>query len=107
MATIDLHNVIAHEGCDRCACGSKYWEHDHCVDCGAPVRDAFRALEPADLVDEVKRASTDLHAAQQTLHATPASQPAIDRYSAAMDRYNALEHERQIRVRDAMRSAPR
>lgn len=28
-------NVIAVEGASRCECGSKYWEYDHCVDCGA------------------------------------------------------------------------
>lgn len=34
----DRHgNVVAKEGCDRCWCGSKYWEHDRCVDCGTPV----------------------------------------------------------------------
>lgn len=32
----DLHgNVLATEGCSRCACGCKYWEHDRCIDCGA------------------------------------------------------------------------
>jgi hypothetical protein len=34
----DQHgNRIAREGCDRCACGSKYWENDRCVDCRAHV----------------------------------------------------------------------
>lgn len=27
--------ATAQEGCDRCECGSKYWENDRCVDCGA------------------------------------------------------------------------
>jgi hypothetical protein len=32
----DKHgNVHAVEGCTRCACGSKYWEKDRCVDCHA------------------------------------------------------------------------
>ena len=32
----DKHgNLVAKEGCDRCPCGSKYWENDRCVDCGA------------------------------------------------------------------------
>lgn len=29
-----LGNRIRREGCDRCWCGCKYWEHDVCVDCG-------------------------------------------------------------------------
>lgn len=34
----DKHgNVVAREGCDRCWCGCKYWERDHCVDCGTHV----------------------------------------------------------------------
>jgi len=32
-----LGNRYAEEGLDRCACGSKYWEGDRCVDCGTPV----------------------------------------------------------------------
>ncbi len=35
--TYDLHNTEAIEGCDRCYCGCKYWEHDTCIDCGTPV----------------------------------------------------------------------
>lgn len=32
----DKHgNRVAQEGCDRCACGCKYWENDRCVDCGS------------------------------------------------------------------------
>ena len=30
-------NTVAREGCDRCDCGSKYWERDHCVSCGQHV----------------------------------------------------------------------
>lgn len=30
----DLGNVVREDGVDRCPCGSKYWEHDACVDCG-------------------------------------------------------------------------
>lgn len=30
-------NMIAREGVDRCACGSKYWEDDRCIDCGEHV----------------------------------------------------------------------
>ena len=37
-----LGNVEAREGRDRCACGCKYWEHDHCIDCGEHVRHAER-----------------------------------------------------------------
>jgi len=34
----DKHgNAIAKEGCDRCTCGSKYWEYDRCVDCNKHV----------------------------------------------------------------------
>lgn len=29
------NNVWADEGVDRCHCGAKYWENDHCVSCGA------------------------------------------------------------------------
>jgi hypothetical protein len=30
-----LHgNAERLDGVDRCYCGSKYWEHDRCVDCG-------------------------------------------------------------------------
>ena len=33
---MDAHgNTVAEEGCTRCECGSKYWEHDRCIDCGA------------------------------------------------------------------------
>lgn len=36
----DVHgNLVAREGCDRCSCGCKYWEKDHCIDCGTPVTD--------------------------------------------------------------------
>ena len=35
---MDKHgNAIAQEGCDRCVCGCKYWEHDRCIDCGTHV----------------------------------------------------------------------
>ena len=30
-------NHVRVEGCDRCACGCKYWENDTCVDCGSTV----------------------------------------------------------------------
>lgn len=34
----DRHgNMGAKEGCDRCACGCKYWENDRCIDCGAHI----------------------------------------------------------------------
>jgi len=37
MSKPDMHgNVVAEEGCTRCACGCKYWEGDRCIDCGAP-----------------------------------------------------------------------
>jgi len=33
---MDKHgNTTAQEGCDRCLCGSKYWENDKCIGCGA------------------------------------------------------------------------
>lgn len=36
--TSDKHgNLIAQEGCTRCACGCKYWENDRCIDCGESV----------------------------------------------------------------------
>lgn len=36
--TADKHgNVVAIEGCTRCACGAKYWERDLCASCKAPV----------------------------------------------------------------------
>jgi hypothetical protein len=34
---IDLGNKEAREGCDRCYCGCKYWEHDTCIDCGTTI----------------------------------------------------------------------
>lgn len=35
---MDRHgNINAQEGVDRCACGSKYWENDRCIDCGELV----------------------------------------------------------------------
>lgn len=41
----DKHgNVDAVEGCDRCDCGSKYWENDECIDCGTSIA-AVRAAE--------------------------------------------------------------
>ena len=37
-AQADSHdNLIAREGCDRCYCGCKYWEHDRCIDCGTHI----------------------------------------------------------------------
>lgn len=42
----DQHgNTVAREGCDRCACGCKYWEHDRCIDCGAHVSETKREGE--------------------------------------------------------------
>jgi hypothetical protein len=39
-AAKDIHgNEKALEGVDRCSCGSKYWENDTCVSCGAPFRE--------------------------------------------------------------------
>lgn len=36
MSAADKHgNVVAKEGVDFCWCGCKYWEFDHCVDCGS------------------------------------------------------------------------
>jgi hypothetical protein len=32
-----LGNTVAREGFDRCYCGCKYWQNDHCVDCGSSV----------------------------------------------------------------------
>lgn len=32
-------NRLAREGCTRCHCGCKYWEHDRCVDCGTEAWD--------------------------------------------------------------------
>lgn len=32
-----LGNVNATDGLDRCYCGSKYWQDDHCIDCGIGV----------------------------------------------------------------------
>lgn len=32
-----LGNREAREGCDRCPCGSKYWEADRCIDCGTTI----------------------------------------------------------------------
>ena len=37
---MDIHgNKEAKEGCDRCFCGCKYWENDHCVDCGESIEE--------------------------------------------------------------------
>jgi ribosomal protein L37E len=42
----DSHgNREAREGCDRCYCGSKYWEHDKCVDCGTEISECLRDPE--------------------------------------------------------------
>jgi hypothetical protein len=44
----DAHgNLIAREGCDRSTCGCKYWEGDHCIDCGEYV---VSVLSVADLI---------------------------------------------------------
>lgn len=40
--TTDFGNLLAHEGCDRCDCGCKYWEHDRCIDCGEHWRPDMR-----------------------------------------------------------------
>ncbi len=37
-----LANYDAEEGVDRCDCGCKYWERDHCVDCGGKWRPEYR-----------------------------------------------------------------
>jgi hypothetical protein len=43
----DKHgNLIAREGQDRCGCGVKYWENDHCTDCGTHVRHAIQPELP-------------------------------------------------------------
>lgn len=33
------------EGCVRCVCGSKYWEHTRCIDCGTDVSKYTEQLE--------------------------------------------------------------
>lgn len=48
----DRHgNYIREEGCDRCACGCKYREHDRCVDCGGdtPVNRELVAFYTTEL----------------------------------------------------------
>lgn len=40
MGTDERGNLLATEGCDRCACGCKYWENDLCIDCGDHVSHA-------------------------------------------------------------------
>lgn len=43
---MDRHgNAVAQEGCDRCACGCKYWENDRCIDCGTHVAEIQRPDE--------------------------------------------------------------
>lgn len=37
VPSVDNGNVDARDGLDRCACGSKYWAHDCCIDCGTHV----------------------------------------------------------------------
>jgi hypothetical protein len=45
----DKHgNLDAVEGCDRCACGSKYWENDECVDCGTSIAAVRHAENEAE-----------------------------------------------------------
>lgn len=42
MGLRDKHNnLIAREGVDRCFCGCKYWENDHCIDCGESIERAY------------------------------------------------------------------
>ena len=37
----DRHgNFVRVDGCDRCACGCKYWENDRCIDCGEALPEA-------------------------------------------------------------------
>lgn len=36
-------NRKAREGCDRCACGCKYWENDVCIDCNTHIDDVLPA----------------------------------------------------------------
>ena len=33
----DHGNLVARENIDRCHCGCKYWENDHCCDCDSHV----------------------------------------------------------------------
>lgn len=35
LRNVSLGNWNAEEGCDKCACGCKYWENDTCIDCGS------------------------------------------------------------------------
>lgn len=41
----ELHNTHAREGCDRCSCGCKYWEHDRCIDCGKELHEILFRVE--------------------------------------------------------------
>ena len=36
-------NLTAETGCDRCSCGCKYWEFDHCVSCGAKHQSLYNS----------------------------------------------------------------
>jgi hypothetical protein len=49
-------NINAREGCDRCACGCKYWEDDKCVSCGMlwEVRQIQMQADIARYMNEVK-----------------------------------------------------
>jgi hypothetical protein len=56
--TPDRHgNVIAEEGCTRCACGCKYWENDRCVDCGSPAPTPEPAKTTRPRLDSIKPGS--------------------------------------------------
>lgn len=52
-------NLTAQSGCDRCWCGSKYWEFDRCNDCGemhdAEKIEAWYALREADQFEDTFR----------------------------------------------------
>jgi hypothetical protein len=40
-----LGNWNAREGCDRCYCGTKYWQGDRCIDCSTSIHTLLRDPE--------------------------------------------------------------
>ena len=73
-----LGNTVALEGCDRCDCGSKYWEDDRCVDCGTHVSKVNGMDNVSDMLNNL----------------TPKQEKALDAYANLWFQVEKQYHDR-------------